>query len=214
MNGWIVAVGLVVFGALRILLTSQVRARAREDQPPPRPKVRETLASAADGEFVELTGWIQATEEALTAVLSGTPCVAYVAIARVWHSKQIPQLVAEECEMKLVPLVVAMTDGEVTIDDSCRVECPTAALSPRAPEREAAFLASRKLERYLKSTEFEEGVVRSGDQIWVRGVVVRDRSGEHGYRDSPERTRLVAGPKRPLAIGRPRRGARTARTPS
>lgn len=135
-------------------------------------------------------------------------------LARVWHSKKIPQLIAEIREVKLAPLVLVVTHGEVVIDGDCAVEWPTAALSPRVPDREAALLASHKLERYQEFTEFEEGVVRSGDQIWVRGVVVRDRSGEHGYRDSPVRTRLVAGPNRPLAIGRPRRGARRARTAS
>jgi hypothetical protein len=38
------------------------------------------------------------------------------------------------------------------------------------------------------------------DRIWVSGVLLRDCSGEYGYRDPPERMRLVSGPGRPLTI--------------
>ena len=158
-----------------------------------------------DGEFVELTGRILAIAEPLVAALSGTQCVAYTAVAQVWHSKKIPQLIADLREMKLSPIMVAIEDGELIVEGDCFVQWPTASVSPRVLEREAAFLARHKLERYLDSTEFEEGVVHAGDRIWVRGVVVRDRSGEHGYREAPLRTRLVTGPDRPLTIGRPRR---------
>lgn len=205
MNGWIFGVGLVVFGVLRIVLTRQAKARVRGQLPPPRAKVHEALASVRDGDFVQLTGKLQPATEALAAALSGTPCVAYVAVAQVWHSKKIPQLIAEIREAKAQPLVLVVKDGEVTLDGDCELEWPTAPPSPRAPDREAAFLASRKLERYLKFTEFQEGVVRSSDQVWVRGIAVRDQGGEHGYRDAPVRTRLVASPDRPLMIGRPRR---------
>jgi hypothetical protein len=205
MNRWILGIGLIVFGALRIVLTRQAKARVRGQLPPPRAKLHEALASMTDGDFVQLTGKLQPATEALAAALSGTPCVAYVAVAQVWHSKKIPQLIAEVRVAKAQPLVLVVTDGEVILDGDCELEWPTTPLSPRAPDREAAFLASRKLERYLRFTEFQEGVVRSGDQVWVRGVAVRDQGNALGYRESPVRTRLVARPDRPLTIGRPRR---------
>ncbi len=203
MEGWIVFGGMVVFTVMHQLLIRRGRPRARRAPAPPKPNVHETLASVQDGEFVKLTGRIQAATDSLAAALSGRPCIAYLAIARVWHSKAIPQLIADVREARAAPLVLAVHDAEVIIEGPCLMAWPTAAPSPRAPDREAAFLTSHKLERYLASTEFEEAVVHTGERIWVSGVVVHERAGEHGYRDSPLRTRLVTRPQRPLTIGRP-----------
>jgi hypothetical protein len=164
--------------------------------------VHDVLATAQEGEFVKLTGRIQYASESLVAPLSGRACVAYIAIAQAWRARRVPHPTANAREMKIAPLVVALADGQVAIHGDCAVELRTAAVSPRMPDREHAFLASRKLEGHLPATKFAEAVVRAGDRIWVTGVLRRDRGGETGYRDVPARMRLVGMPGRPLAIGR------------
>lgn len=172
--------------------------------PPPSPAEHEMLGTVQEGEFVKLTGQIQHAADSLTAPLSGRTCVAYIAIAQAWRARRVPHPTANAREMKIAPLVLVLRDGEVMIEGECVVELRTAAVSPRAPERELAFLATRKLASYLPSTRFAEAVVHAGDRIWVSGVLLRNHAGEHGYRDLPQRMRLVGMPGRPLTIGRAR----------
>jgi hypothetical protein len=215
MTGWI---GIMAFSVLVRVLVSHVR----QDRPalpprlfppsmprlrPVRPRVHRVLATAQDGEFVTLTGRIQGSTDPLTAPLSGTPCVAYLAVAQAWPDARGPKPAVNAREMKAVPLVVSVEDGEITIDSECVVMLRTTPVVPAAPERAAEFLARRQLQDHVPSMMFKEGVVRAGDRIWVRGNLVRerDRRGEHGYRDLAERIRLVSRPGRPLTIGRSRR---------
>jgi hypothetical protein len=127
-----------------------------------------------------------------------------VAVAQAWRARGVRQLTASVREMKIAPLLLAFPDGEVVISGECLVELRAAKLSPRAPDREAEFLASRRRDGYLPSTKFAEAILRDGDRIWASGVLLRDRGGERGYRDAPSHMRLVSRPGCPLIIGRTR----------
>src|SRR4051812_40753086 len=48
-------------------------------------------------------------------------------------------------------------------------------------------------------------IAHLGEPVWVSGVLVYERAGEHGYRDRPVTMRLVGKPGQPLALGRARR---------
>ena len=222
----------MISAVVRLLV--QLAQQTRQDPQPPRwlppalpqprpprplrPTVHHVLATTQDDEFILLTGRVQPRAESLIAPLSGTACVAYVAVAQPRHEAGASPPATHVQEMQIAPLVVTVQDGEVVIEASegeCVVKLRTSEISPRAPEQETAFLAKRQLQHYLPSMTFAEGVVRSGDRVWVSGVLVRDHGGEHGYRDLAQRMRLVSGPGKPLTIGRARqplrRNARTGR---
>jgi hypothetical protein len=162
--------------------------------------VHDSLLTAQDGELVVMTGRLRSSTGTLLAPLSGTACIAYVAAARSRYTERAPPLV-DVWEMKAAPFVLELTDGDVLIDGECTVELRDTEVAPRVTEREVAFLAKRQLQHFLPSIAFAETRIGIGDRIWVSGVLMRELSGEHGYRDSSERMRLVARPGHSLEIG-------------
>jgi hypothetical protein len=197
-------------GALSGSSSSTPRSEPARSKPAraERPSARDSLGSVQDGEFVTLTGRIQSCAEPLTAPLSGAACAAYVAVARSPGGGSAVSLDVDLQEMKIAPLVVAVSDGSIIVEGECVVVLRTSAVSPRLPERERAFLARRQLQHYLPSTEFAEATLCVDDWIWVSGVAQRELAGDRGYRDQPVRTRLVSGPGRPLTLGRARTSPR------
>ncbi|HEY0988537.1 MAG TPA: hypothetical protein VGD80_15840 [Kofleriaceae bacterium] len=173
------------------------------------PSVRDELASVQDGEYVALTGRIQSCAETLTAPLSGAACAAYLAVARSRLRDYAPTPDVDLVEMRVAPMVVAVSDGSVVLEGECVVVARTTEVSPRDSERERAFLVRRQLQHFLPSTQFSEATLSVDDWVWVSGVAQREFTGEHGYRDRPVRFRLISGPGRSVALGRARSSHRS-----
>jgi len=169
-----------------------------------RPRVHEVLRTATHGEHIMIAGRIHHSAGALIAPLSGIQCAAYAAYAHSLPDDRGAPPPVDLCEMRLAPLVVEVADGTLSIEGDAIVRLRCAPVSPRNVERETAFLASQQLEDLLPTTAFAEAVLQVGDPVWVSGVLVRERGGEHGYRELPRQACLEGRPGQPLSLGRSR----------
>jgi hypothetical protein len=198
-------IALVVFAARQSYARSvpQKRHGLKEMPEPPDPvtllPIYETLASAPENAPIKLVGKVRASGAAFTSALAGEPCVACLIGGTVWHSKKVPQVVANLRDATAAPFTLVLADGEVEVADVKTVECQTRKVA-RNPERELVVLARHKLERHADSTEFTEGRILDGDRVTVIGALVRDLGGEQGYRDHVNRLRVAGTATQPLAL--------------
>jgi hypothetical protein len=170
----------------------QQRHGTREAPEPPDPvtllPIYEGLASAPENAPIKLIGRVRAGTAAFTSALGGEPCVACLVGATVWHSKKVPQVVANLRDATAAPFTLVLT-----------VDCPTRKVA-RHRERELAVLTRHKLERHADSTEFTEGRIVDGDRITVIGTLVRKFGGETGYRDRANLLQITGTPSQPLVL--------------
>jgi hypothetical protein len=196
--GWALLISLVVLAVRRSV--PQQRHGPRE---PPDPvtllPIYEHLARAPENAPIKLIGRVRAGTAAFTSALSGEPCVACLVGATVWHSKKVPQVVANLRDATAAPFTLVLPDGEVEVTDVKTVDCPTRKVA-RHPEHELVVLTRHKLERHADSTEFTEGRIVDGDRITVIGTLVRESGGEQGYRDQVSRLRIACTPSQPLVL--------------
>lgn len=186
----------------------------------PRARARRRLdagarTTIADREIVTLTGTVRAIGELLESPLTGTPCVIYEAVGRVYrtlpgHNKRA--LDAEVSEQKLIPFTLETAEGPVHVEaDHAEIELPRLPCIPRRIERERAFLREHgQSAEEIRIAGFDELRISPGDKIRVQGMAIVEQdpngAGERGYRaDAPQRIRLVAHADHPLTIGRARR---------
>ncbi|MBA3453343.1 MAG: hypothetical protein H0T42_09655 [Deltaproteobacteria bacterium] len=178
--------GLAVFSVLRILLGRPRPARPEHAEVEVPAPVHTELAGIPEGARVTLVGRVRAAADAIEAPLSGQSCVAYVIRAKAWHSKKVPHLVGDVSKTTSQPFVLALTDGDVIVDCDIELELWTQVVT---------------VSLYVDSTVFEEALMAEGDRVAVTGEIVRDRGAEGGYRDAPERTRIVAASRSKLIVG-------------
>src|SRR5512140_3391221 len=108
----------------------------------------------------------------------------------------------------------ARVDGAPRIDDNRRssprgTTLPQSAAGdnrPRTRWRHLTPCPGDPAPALLSSSQIAEAVLRVGDRVWITGVLVYARGGEHGYRDRLFTMRLVGQPGQRLTIGRARRG--------
>ena len=167
----------------------------------------------ADREVVTIEGTVRATTPALTAPLSGRPCVAYHAVATLYEVRRGEHLLIGTInEHRLTPFEVELErdgDGEgekITIDgDRAELAEAPRPLIPRKLELEQRFVARHdqpaELARY---GGFEEAVIAVGDRVRVQGMAIAEAHAatEQLYRDGARRIRIVAHAAHPLTIGR------------
>jgi hypothetical protein len=163
----------------------------------------------ADREVVIIEGKVRATTPALTAPLSGRPCVAYHAVATLYEVRRGERiLIGTIDEHRLTPFEVELDrDGESVTIDGDRAELAEAPrpLIPRKLELEQRFVARHdqpaELARY---GGFEEAVIAVGDRVRVQGMALAEThaAAERLYRDEARRICIVAHPAHPLTIGR------------
>jgi hypothetical protein len=179
------------------------RHGTREAPEPPDPvtllPIYEGLASAPENAPIKLIGRVRAGTAAFTSALGGEPCVACLVGATVWHSKKVPQVVANLRDATAAPFTLVLPDGEVEVTGVWTVDCPTRKVA-RHRERELAVLTRHKLERHADSTEFTEGRIVDGDRITVIGTLVRKFGGEQGYRDRANLLQITGTPSQPLVL--------------
>ena len=198
-------IALVVWAARQTYARSvPEKRRALPEAPePPDPvtllPIYEGLASAPENVPIKLVGTVRAAGPTFTSALGGEPCVACLVGATVWHSKKVPQVVANLRDATSTPFTLVLPDGEVEVSDVAKVECATRKV-PRNRERELVVLTRHKLERHADSTEFTEGRIVDGDRVTVIGSLVRDLGGEQGYRDHVKRLRIAGTTAQPLAL--------------
>ena len=186
----------------------------------PRARARKRLdggkrTTVADREIVTLTGRVRARGELLEAPLTGTPCVLYEAVGRVYSGavhRNSRDLEAEVVEQKLVPFELETADGIVLVEcETAEVELPRLPCIPRKIDRERAFLVERgQSAEQIRYAGFDELRIVPGDKIRVQGMAIVEQdptaTDERGYReDAPRRIRLVPHAEHPLTIGRARR---------
>jgi len=186
----------------------------------PRARARKRLdagkrTTIADREIVTLTGVVRARGDLLEAPLTGTPCVLYEAVGRIYSAvahRNSRDLEAEVVEQKLVPFELETADGVVLVDcESAEVELPRLPCIPRKIDRERTFLLERgQSAEEVRYAGFDELRIVPGDKIRVQGMAIVEQdpgdSAERGYReDAPRRIRLVPHAAHPLTIGRARR---------
>jgi hypothetical protein len=162
-----------------------------------------------DREVVTVEGTVRTTATALTAPLSGRPCVAYHAVATLYDVVLGSRLIVGKIdEHRLMPfeLVLERDGGTVTIDgDRAELAEAPRPLIPRKIELEEDFVARHdrpaELARY---GGFEEAVIAVGDRVRVQGLALAeaDAVAAQLYRDGAPRIRIVAHPEHPLTIGR------------
>jgi hypothetical protein len=200
-----VLISLVIFAARQTYVRAVPTKRhgLKEAPEPPDPvtllPIYEGLASAPENVPIKLVGTVRAGATTFTSALGGQPCVACLVGATVWHSKKVPQVVANLRDATAAPFTLVLSDGEVEVDDVKSVECKTKKVS-RHKERELVVLTRNKLERHADSTEFTEGQIVDGDRITVIGTLVRDMGGEQGYRDQVNRLRIAGTPKQAVGL--------------
>ncbi len=186
----------------------------------PRARARKRLDAAkrttiADREIVTLTGTVRSLGEMLEAPLTGTACVLYEAVGRIYSGdahRNSRDLDAEVVEQKLVPFGLETAEGMVLVEcETAEVELPHLPCIPRKIDRERAFLLERgQSAEQIRYAAFDELRIIPGDKIRVQGMVIIEQdptaTDERGYReDAPRRIRLVPHAEHPLTIGRARR---------
>lgn len=194
----------ILFALVAVAVRQAMTTPRRTHEPePPDPVARlpiyEGLASAPENVPIKLVGRVRTGSTSLATALGGEPCVAYVVGATVWHSRKVPQVVANLHDGTAAPFTLVLADSEVEVGEASFVDCATRKVA-RHPERERAVLARHKLERHVDSTDFTEGRIVDGDRVTVVGQLVRDHGGERGYRDHVARLRVAGTTERPLAI--------------
>jgi hypothetical protein len=196
------------FGAIgNALWGPRARARKRLD--------RGERTTIADREIVTLTGVVRARGELLEAPLTGTPCVLYEAVGRVYSAvanRNSRDLEAEVFEQKLVPFELETADAIVLVEcETAEVELPRLPCIPRRIDRERTFLLERgQSAETIRYAGFDELRIIPGDKIRVQGMAIIEvdpgSGSERGYReDAARRIRLVPHADHPLTIGRARR---------
>jgi hypothetical protein len=184
--------------------------RGRLDGPVARAKrLARVTTVIADRELVTVEGTVIATATALTAPLSGRPCVAYHAVAMLYRVQGGERILFGTInEHRLTPFELEVErGGETLLIDGDRAELvePPRPLIPRKLELEQRFVARHdqpaELARY---GGFEEAVIAIGDRVRVQGLALAEAhsTAEQLYRDGAQRIRIVAHTAHPLTIGR------------
>jgi hypothetical protein len=157
-----------------------------------------------EGAEVTVTGTVRAAD-AIAAPFTGERCVIAWTHARVWDRLDCAGELVEELSMtRIVPFVLDTGAAPLHVGDTTMVvNLPRRDLW-LPPWLGAELLRPRGLDRFLRSTFFDQAVVYAGEQITVRGIVAHeaDASAEHGYRETATLVRLVGYPGRPLTISR------------
>lgn len=165
------------------------------------------IGEAPEGELARLTGEVRALEGALTAPLSGRPCVYYAVVIlgaqeRVMECKSVPFALDDRSGRA----IIEPASGTVALTFDHRERVPTL----RGPRPEMTALLGRhgiasRGPFGPRPLRFIEGVVEIGRRVEVVGAGIRDargeRPGEAGYRDPlPTSLYVTSSERAPLSI--------------
>ena len=174
-----------------------------------RARMRRESSDLVDGAVVSLVGTVSPIGAPLVGPVSGKPCVAFTAQARVFvrgNYRRKRQFAGKHVEVKAVPFELVATSARVVIDPTFHQLMVS--LSPSIPqslEREQAWLAGAAI-AHAVDWSCEEACIEPGARIVVRGIAQRElddaATGEIGFRESPTRFRIIGDPHRPVLIDR------------
>jgi hypothetical protein len=174
----------------------------------PRARARKRLAAGTstieDHTIVTLTGIVRA-RTTLEAPLSGTPCVAFLALGVATHGGRYDER-TPIAKQEIVPFELVTDDGVVLVDTaSADIVHEPRSLIPRDIERQTKFLVEHGFDaRMLRTSSFQQVAIADGDKIAVQGLALVEQvppSDASGYRDTERTIRLVAHDSHPLTIG-------------
>jgi len=167
----------------------------------------------SDRASVTMFGTIRAIgPELIEAPLSGRSCVvahAQAELPEIDARSDLPENVMLTTR-RMIPFELDTPSGIVLVDGTeADLDFKPARVPQRSVERERAFIVAHGRGVQIAATAtFREVVLTPGMRVAVHGVAmieVAEQGGERGYRDAaPTRTRLVAHPNYPIAIGMPR----------
>jgi hypothetical protein len=170
--------------------------------------MRRGSSELADATLVSLTGTVSPIGAPLVAPVSGKPCVAFVARARVFagHRHTGTRFIGEHVDRNAIPFELVTGTTSVVVDPTvCRLLAPMSPSIPRSLEREQAWLAGVEL-AHLGERSCEEACIEPGARIVVRGIAQGElddaATGELGFRESPTRFRIIGDRHRPVLIDR------------
>lgn len=174
----------------------------------PRARARKRLAVGSstleDHTVVTLTGKVRALST-LEAPLTGTPCVAFVAIGSATYGARYDEVHAISTQ-EMVPFELVTSNGVVLVEATTAdiVHAPRT-LIPRNVDQEAKFLVAHGFDaRMVRTSSFQQAAIEDGDQVQVQGLALVEQappSDASGYRETERRVRLVAHGAHPLTIG-------------
>jgi hypothetical protein len=187
----VAAAGLV--GLVGAINTSRKRAAVRA-------KMLAAPSTFEDNAAVTFTGTVKPLGELLVAPLSGKPCVAYRALARIYGVRGGLRLERELAETKMVPFMLATKHGDVLVDgDQFQLLARGEPIIPGNVERERRFLALED----MRGTGFDELRIEPDAKITVHGIArqeLAEHGGETGFREAPTQIRLTGDDAHPLTI--------------
>jgi hypothetical protein len=166
-----------------------------------------------DRASVTMIGTIRALGgELIEAPLSGRSCVvahAQAELPEIDSRRDLPENVMLTTR-RMIPFELDTPSGVVLVDGTeADLDFKPTRVPQRSADRERAFIVAHgRGEQIAATATFREVVLTPGMQVAVHGIAmieVAEKGGERGYRDAaPMRTRLVAHPSYPIAIGKPR----------
>jgi hypothetical protein len=152
-----------------------------------------------DNALVTLTGTAKLVGEALTAPLSGKPCIAFRATARTYKTRtprKIAEVDQEVSETRMTSFVLVTKDAEILVDgDVCELPIRSAPVIPRKLDRERDFMVKGALCGLPKDAGFDEVVIPDGAKIMVHGVARKELAtdgGETNFREAPTKIRMTS----------------------
>ena len=170
--------------------------------------MRRGSGELVDATLVSLTGTVSPIGAPLVAPVSGKPCVAFVARARVFagHRRTGTRFIGEHVDRNAIPFELVTDTTRVVVDPTvCRLLAPMSPSIPRSLEREQAWLAGVEIAR-LGERSCEEACIEPHSRVVVRGVAMRElddaASSETGFREPPTRFRIIGDHRSPVLLDR------------
>lgn len=174
----------------------------------PRARARRRLAAGTstleDNTIVTLTGTVRALAT-LEAPLSGTPCVAFVAVGVATHGGRYDERTRISTQ-EIVPFELVTDAGTVRVEATkAEIALEPRSLIPRKIDRQAKFLVAHGFDaRMVRTSSFQQASISDGDKVAVQGLALIEQappSDAQGYRETERTIRLVAHESHPLTIG-------------
>jgi hypothetical protein len=156
---------------------------------------------------VTLTGVVRAAGPLLTAPLSGRPCLAYQARARLFDPIRPGHVIAAPTAIEMTPFVIVTPRGEVRVPaQPIAFAIAAATVIDRDADRERAFLTGHGVSAELHlGAGLDEVRLLPGATVVLAGMIRLERAhadtGERGFRDdAPLEPHLVGAGDAPLTL--------------
>jgi hypothetical protein len=171
-----------------------------------RAMMRREPSELVDGGVVSLVGTVSPIGDLLVAPVSGKPCVAFTAQARVFvRGNRGRRFAGKHVDAKALPFELVAASTRVVVDPTFyQLMISLAPSIPRSLDREHAWLAGSIA--HAGDVSCEEACIEPGARIVVRGIarceLDKTATSETGFREAPTRFRIIGDQRRPVLIDR------------